>query len=143
MVLSHQKPSIFASIFHSIFMFFPNPLPEGIFRGSKSQSSLKSAILERSAISQGAENGPIFPNNISKNHEKATTPNSGKRPGADLGAKWRRKRSKVVFSSIWARFLSICDGFWTIFNELLMLVFKNSTKNDPRSMKIRPWSVFG
>ena len=43
-VLSHQKPSIFASIFHAIFMFFPNPLPEGIFRGSKCPSILKSPL---------------------------------------------------------------------------------------------------
>ena len=49
-VLSHQKPSIFASFFHRIFMFFPNPLSEAIFRRSKSELSLKRAILERSAI---------------------------------------------------------------------------------------------
>ena len=34
MVLSHQRPSILASIFHAIFMNFPNHLPEAIFRGS-------------------------------------------------------------------------------------------------------------
>ena len=123
MVLSHQKPSILASIFHSIFMFFPNSCPEGIFWRSKSQSSLKNTILERSAISLGAENGPINPNNISKNDKKTGRPNSGDPPGAYLGAIWHRKRSKDVFSYIWGRFFvdfgRIWDNFRLIFDVVV------------------------
>ena len=104
MVLSPQKALILASIFHAIFMFFPTTLPERILRGPKCPSKLKNTILERSAISQAAENGPINPNNISINHKQATTPNSGERPGEDLGAIWRRKCSKDAFSSISGRF---------------------------------------
>ena len=122
MVLSHQKPSILASIFHSIFMFFPNPLPEGIFRGSKCPSILKSTILERSAISRGAENGPIIPNNISKNDKKGSRANYGDPPGADLAAIWRRKRSKDEFASILGRFFVdfewIVDEFRLIFDDV-------------------------
>ena len=102
--------------FHRNFIVFPKPLPESIFRGSKSELSLKRAILERSAISRGAENGPIFSNNILKNGKKGISPNSTSHFGTDLGAIWRRKRSKVVFPSIWGRFWSIFDGFWMIFD---------------------------
>ena len=55
---------------------------------------------------------------ISKNHKKATTPNSGERPGADLGAIWRRKRSKDAFLSIWGRFLV---DFGRMFNEFRLI----------------------
>ena len=112
MVLGHQKPSIFAVIVHMILRFFLKPFPECIFRGSKSELSLKRAILERSAISWGAENGPIIPNNISKNDKKGSRANYGDPPGADLGAIWRRKRSKDEFSSIW-------DRFWVDFRRIL------------------------
>ena len=66
--------------------FCPNPLPEGIFRGSKCPSIIKSTILERPLISRGAENGPIIPNNISKNDKKSSRANYGDPLGADLGA---------------------------------------------------------
>ena len=118
MVLSHQKPSILASIFHVIFMFFPNPLPEGIFRGSKCPSILKSTILERSAISWGAENGAKNPNNISKIDKKRSPPLEWERPEADLGAIWHRKRSKDAFSSIRDRFLV---DFGRIFDEVQLI----------------------
>ena len=58
---------------------------------------------------------------ISKNHKKATTPNEGSHFGADLGAIWRRKRSKDVFSSIWDRFGSIFNRFLTIFDGFVLL----------------------
>ena len=86
-----------------------------IFRRSKCPSILESTILERSAISQGAENGPINPNNISKNHKKRSPPNYPERPGTNLGVIWRRKRSKDVFSSIWDCFLG---RFWKDFGQI-------------------------
>ena len=92
-------------------MFFSNPLTEGIFRGSKSELSLKRAILERSAIFRGAENGPIISNNISENHKKSSPPVSGERPGADLGAKWHRKRPKTTQGSNLIDFLMKLDSF--------------------------------
>ena len=117
-VLSHQKPLIFALIFHAIFMFFPNQLPEGIFRGSKCPSIIKGTILVRPLISRGAENGPIIPNNISKNDKKGSRANYGDPLGADLGAIWRRKRSKDEVSSIWGRFF--IDLGW-IFNKFRLM----------------------
>jgi len=55
---SHQKPLTFASIFHKIFMFFSNPLPETIFGGSKRPSIRKSTFLDRFTIFEGPENDP-------------------------------------------------------------------------------------
>ena len=86
-------------------MFFSNPLTEDIFRGSKSELSLKRAILERSAIFRGAENGPIFSNNISENHKKGIRPNEPSYSGTDLGAIRRWKRSTVVFFIVLGSFL--------------------------------------
>ena len=45
-VPSHQKPFIFASIFHEIFMFYLNPLPETILVGSKRQPILQNMFLD-------------------------------------------------------------------------------------------------
>ena len=61
MVLGHQKPSISASVFHRNFMFFPNPLPEAIFGGSKCPSIRKSAFLDRFSIFRGSQNRPLAP----------------------------------------------------------------------------------
>ena len=47
--------------------------------------------------------------------------NAGERPAADLGAIWCRKRSKVTFSSIWARFWSILEGSWKDFEQVWMI----------------------
>ena len=119
MVPSHQKPPIFASIFHQIFMFFPNPLPEAIFRGSKSQPILKSAILEPYWIQGGSKNRSPERHFRPKRLQKPSPPNNGERPGADLVAIWRRKRSKDAFLSIWLCFLLILEGFWTNFGWIL------------------------
>ena len=125
MVLGHQKPSIFASIFHSIFMFFTNPLPEGIFRGSKCPSILKSTILERSAISWGAENGPINPNNISKSDENLCPFPAGPsleptwaRFGAENAPRTHFHRSGVVFCLI-------LEGFSNTFKSMFNATFQH------------------
>ena len=123
MVLSYQKPSILASIFHAIFMFFPSPIPEGIFRGSKCPSILKSTILERSAISQGTKNGSKNPNNISKIDKKRSPPVEWERPEADLGAIWWRRRSKDEFSSIWGHFWIDLGRIFDKFRLILDVVF--------------------
>ena len=44
MVQHPQKALIFRSTFHSIFMFFPNPLPESIFGGPACRSRLNLSI---------------------------------------------------------------------------------------------------
>ena len=51
--------------------------------------------------------------------QKAAKSVTGKRPGADQGAIWRRKRSKDAFSLIWVSFLvdfgTVLDNFGRIF----------------------------
>ena len=106
-------------------MLFPNTLPEVIFGGSKRQSKPKSVILDGFWTPAGLENGPLEHHFRPKRRQKATTPNYRKRLGADLGAIWRRKRSKDAFSSIWGRFLvnfrRILEGFWTILDRFLII----------------------
>ena len=45
-------------MFHSIFMFFPTPLPEVIFGGSLRRSRPKSAMLSRFSMFLGSQNPP-------------------------------------------------------------------------------------
>ena len=96
----HVFRIIFPSIFHTNFMFFPKPLPETIFGGSKRRSMLKSAILEPCWIPRGSQNRPLSHHFQPKWRRKAPTPNEGERPGADLGATWRRKRAKTTQAHI-------------------------------------------
>ena len=125
MVLSHQKSKICASMFYLIFMFFPTPLPEGIFRGSKCPSILKSTILERSAISWRAENGPINPNNISKSHLKS----KNFRPGSVLEPTWARfgaeNAPRTHFHRYGIVFCSILEGFSNNFKSMFNATFQN------------------
>ena len=80
-------------------MFFPNPLPETIFGGSKCQPMLESTILEPFWIQGGPTNGPFGLHFRPKRRQKPSPPNYFWRPGADLGAKWRRKRPKTTQGS--------------------------------------------
>ena len=50
-------------------------------------------------------NRPLKHHFTPKRIKKCSSATSVERPGADLVAIWRRKRSKDVFSSIWGRFL--------------------------------------
>ena len=64
----------------------------------------------------------IFCQNCTKRWSTLSRP---EHPGADLGAIWRRKRSKDAFSSIWGRFFvdfrRILEGFWTILDRCLII----------------------
>ena len=117
MVLSHHKASILASIFHAIFMIFPNHLPEAIFRGSKCPSMLVSEIFSGFRAPAGSKNYPLEQNFPPNTAPKVTWPSSRTRPGADLGAIWCRIRSKDAFSSIWGRFLIDFGRIFEQFSE--------------------------
>ena len=94
-------------------MFFPAPLLEIVVRGTRRRSRPKSAILNRFWVPAGSKMAPwsaIFGQKGAK--IKGYLANGTKRPGADLGAIWRRKRSKDPFLTIWGRFWSILEGFW-------------------------------
>ena len=126
MVPSHQKAYILASIFHQIFMFFPTPLPEVIFRGTLRRSRPKSAIFNGFWDPAGPQHGPFERHFRPKGAKRSSTPNAGERPGADLGAIWRRKRSKDAFSLIWVSFLvdfgRVWDHFGRIFYDFSSIV---------------------
>ena len=118
-VSSHQKPLIFASFFHRSFIFFPKPLPESIFRGSKSELSLKSLILERSAISRGPKMAPysqIIFLKITKRRQpgmrKATLEATWARYGAENAPKSYFHRSGVVFVRFLNDFGQLLMDFW-------------------------------
>ena len=101
MVPSHQK----ALIFHQFFMFFPTPLPEVIFRGTLRRSKPKNAIFYGLWIPAGSQNNPSERNFRPKGCQSGTPEIYRTRPGTDLGAIWRRKRSKDAFSLILVPFL--------------------------------------
>ena len=86
-------------------MFFPNPLPDTIFRGSKCPSMLVSEIFNGFRVPAGSKNYPLEWHFPPKNVPGCTGKSREERPGADLGAIWCRIRSKDAFSSIWGRFL--------------------------------------
>lgn len=106
-------------------MFFPNTLPEIIFGGSKRQSNPKSSIFDRFWIPAGLGNGPLEHHFRPKRLQKSSRFSGPSHHGADLGAIWRRKRSKDAFSSIWGRFLvdfrRILEGCWTILDRCLII----------------------
>ena len=151
MVPSHQKASIFASIFHQIFMFFPNPLPEVIFRGTLRWSRPKKTIFDRLWDPLGPKIGPwstIFRPKGSHKFWRI-------RPGALLEPTWSRfcaenaprthfHRSGVVFLNIlewfWKDFgsildemtMEISDGFWTIVEGFSIMLYNCDTFFLPR-----------
>ena len=134
MVPSHQKALIFASIFHQIFMVFPTPLPEVIFRGTLRRSRPKSAIFNGFWTPAGPQNGPLEHHFRPKRRQKGYPANGTKRPGADLGAICCRKRPKDAFSLNWDRFGLILEGFSSnfegfskIFPRLLRYFFQISS----------------
>ena len=71
---------------------------------------------------RGSKNPPLERHFQPKRLQMSSTPIYGDRPGADLGAIWRRKRSKDAFPSIWGSdwkyFESIWDGFLKMFHDL-------------------------
>ena len=69
----------------------------------------------RFSIFKGSENRPLRRDFRPKRLQKWSPPLGPVRPGADLGAIWRRKSSKNVFLSILKGFCLILEGFWTNF----------------------------
>ena len=88
---------LFSMIFSLIFRFAQKPLPETIFGGSKRQSMHKSVIFEPFWDFGGVRNPPLGRHFRPKNLKMSSTPYESDPPGADLGAIWRRKRSKDYF----------------------------------------------
>ena len=84
-------------------MFFLHPLQEGIFGGSRFQPVRNHVILEQFSIPRGPQKQPLDWQFRPKSIQKPSTPNSGERPGADMGATCDPKRPKGTFSSIWDR----------------------------------------
>ena len=125
----HHFCIIFTSFFHSIFMYFRNPLPEGIFGGSRCQPMLQSTILRLFWI-QGGSTSEHFQR---KRRVKSTTPNDWVRPGVNLVAIWRQKRSEDAFVSILSRsprkilhnFRWICDDIFINFSTPFQHQFFN------------------
>ena len=86
-------------------MFFPNPFPEAIFRGSKCQPILKNTILEPFSISNGSQKRPLERHFRPKSIQKRGTPSCVERPGGVQDATCDPKRPRD-------RFLQILDKFW-------------------------------
>ena len=107
-------------------MFFPNPLPEVIFRGPCADLGPKVRFLMDFGSLLGSKMAPWSAIFGHKGAKRRTPPTGPDPPGPDLGAIWRRKRSKDAFSSIWDRFLvdfgTICYDFLWIVN----VTFQNS-----------------
>ena len=91
-----------------IFMFFPEPLPETVFRGPKCRSILKGSVLEPFSIFGGSPNRPSDAPFSPKKSKKWSSSFCGGRPGATRDATCDPKRP-------WNPFLSIWDGFWMDF----------------------------
>ena len=100
-----------------MFILFPNTLPDVIFGGPKHRSITKSGFFHGFWDPAGSQNGPLEHHFRPKRRQKGYPANGTKRPGADLGAIWRRKRSKDVFLSIWGRW----KGFGPIWNDFSMI----------------------
>ena len=101
---SPSEISHFPMDFPSFFMFFPEPLPEGVFRGSRCRYFLESAVLVPFRIFAGARNPP------------SDAPFSPERP-------------KTTPGTPRAPFLSIFHRFWTHFQDFSMNFVQ---KNQPR-----------
>ena len=108
---SHQKPPIFASIFHQIFMFFPNHLPEVMFGGSRCQPMLKSAILDPFWI-QGVPIMAPLDAILGQNGSKRLRP---RMPEALPEPTWARFGAKncprTYFDRLLMNFGQVFDGF--------------------------------
>jgi len=100
-------------------MFFPEPLPEGIFGGPKCRFMLKMTILGAFAIFPESENGPLGPPFLPKGCAKVPAPKYTEPPGAVPDATCDPKRPRDQFFSIlvafWEHFGAIFDGFGIAF----------------------------
>ena len=123
-------------------MFFPNPLPEVIFRGTLRRSRPKSAIFNGFWVPAGLQNCPLEHHFRPKRLPKVTLPSQMERPGANVGTIWRRKPPSNVFSSIRVPFLvdfgRILDQFGMNFQWLFIVFLNNFWMN----YGIQVWTFF-
>ena len=115
MFKSHQKASNFASIFHSIFMFFPNPLPEGIFGGPKCRFMLKSAILGQLPIFREPQNGPLERHFRAKRSPKSKLFCTGSLPEPTWARHATQNGPRTHFHRFWMDFGWSFMRCWMIF----------------------------
>ena len=109
------------------FDVFPNSLPDTIFRGSKCPAMLTNTIFDRFSIFQRSQNRSLERHFQPKKRFGSNPFSRPEHLGADLGAKWCRKRFKDILSSIWGRFLLDLEGILIFFGAFLILFFKKLT----------------
>ena len=91
---SCSKINDFCIICSLVFGVFSKPLPEAPFGGPKRRSVNKNAICVGIWAPAGPQNDPSECHFPPKSGPKSIPPNDRARHKADLGAIWRRKRSK-------------------------------------------------
>ena len=128
---------LFSIIFSSIFRFFPKPLPETIFRGSKCRSCLKSTVLEPFWNLGGSEKRPLERHFRPKSRKKIKVFPGGSRPGADLGVRWSQKRCISCFF-----FISSPFGIVLRFIFVFCLISGSIFGNFGTDFRINFWSHF-
>ena len=92
-----SKTFDFRIVFSLFSCFCSNPLLELIFRGGLRRSIHKSVFFIGFWTPAGSQNVCFELHFRQSGVKKRSTPNGPERPGADLGAIWRRKRSKDAF----------------------------------------------
>ena len=104
-----------------MFMLFPPPLLEVIFRETLRRSRPKSAIFIGFWSPARPQNGSLEHLFLPKSRLFSFLLSYGTAPGTDLGTIWCRKRSKNEFVSIWIRFWLILEAFprddWWYFSK--------------------------
>ena len=112
MVFDQQKPLIFQS--KNYFSMFFQKRSKNQFLDVKGADRWSKVRFGSHFGNKGvAQNDPWKTTFRPKDGPKGYPANDPERPGADLGAIWRRKRSKDVFFSIGDRFWLFLEGFWT------------------------------
>ena len=119
-----KKLQMLHSFFINFYVFCEIRSQRQLFEGQNARLCSQICFFADFRFSNGPKIDPwtaIF----SPTGAKRSSPSVG--PGqseADLGAIWRRKRSKDVLSSIWGRFLFDFGWILIIFERLLMLLFR-------------------
>ena len=110
---------VFVFVLDCCFVFPKTFLRQKYFLIEETSGNVKSPVLDRFPIYQGSQNRPLERHFPPKNLKKRAAPNAGERPGADLGATWRRKRPKMIQESIFDGFWSYFGSFWLHFWSIL------------------------
>ena len=102
--------------------FVPQPSSRGDIRGTQHRFNTNNYFFYGFWVPPIPQNGCLKRNLQSKRQFFVTQRSWAQRPGADLGAIWHRKRSKVAFASILGRFFIdfgwIFDEFRLIFDDV-------------------------